>query len=118
MTKRGRKKATATRAIVLDYRSWIIEYDGGAWPSDCFILRKNGVRTVGYFSNLESALKKMYDSMLGDYVNRKNNYGAKFDDLANLIIDVKKDFSMILTTPCVRNCLKMNDDENREAPIQ
>lgn len=60
MAKQGRKKGTkAKKAILLDYRSWIIEYDASAWPSDSFILRKKGARCVAYCGTLESALKKI-----------------------------------------------------------
>jgi len=111
----GRPKGkTADKTLILDYRTWIIEYDGSAWPSDCYILKKKGVRSVAYCSNLENALKTMYNSMLADYVNRQNDYGAKFEDLANAIIGTKNDFSKILDNPQIVNCIKMNKNENKE----
>lgn len=56
--------------------------------------------------------------MLGDYVNRVNDYGAKFEDLANAIIDVKNDFSAILQHPEIKNCIKTHESKNKEALIE
>lgn len=95
MSKRGRPKAQKTNILLLDYRTWQIIYDGSAWPSVNYILRKKGVRNVAFCSNLESALKLMYDIMLVDYVNAQNNYGAKFSDLAKAINSTKKDIARL-----------------------
>jgi hypothetical protein len=95
MTKRGRPTANMTNVLLLDYRTWKIIYDASAWPSVNYILRKKGVRNVAYCGTLESALKTLYYEMLADYVNRQNNYGAKFLDLANAINKTKKDISRL-----------------------
>jgi hypothetical protein len=95
MSKIGRPKGQKTHVLLLDYRTWQIIYDGSAWPSVNYILQKKGTRKVAYCSTLESALKLMYDEMLADYVNRQNNYGAKFLDLANSINKTKKDISRL-----------------------
>ena len=95
MSKRGRPKGQKTNILLLDYRTWQIIYDGSAWPCVNYILQKKGIRNVAYCSTLEGALKIMYDEMLVDYVNRKNDYGAKFLDLVNAINKTKKDISRL-----------------------
>lgn len=92
---RGRPKGQTSNTILLDYRTWKIIYDGSAWPSINYILQKKGTRKVAYCGTLESALKIMYDEMLVDYVNRQNDYGAKFLDLANAINKTKNDISRL-----------------------
>jgi len=109
MGKKGRPKGQKTTVTLLDYRTWQIVYDGSAWPSVNFILKKKDVRNVAYCSNLENALKLMYGEMLADYVNRKNDYGAKFLDLANAINKTKKDISRLLEL-----CPKLEIEIKRE----
>ena len=93
--KIGRPKGEKTNTLLLDYRTWIIEYDGSAWPSTNYILRKKGGRNVAYCDSLASALKLLSNEMIVDYVNRQNNYGAKFLDLANAINRTKKDINRL-----------------------
>jgi hypothetical protein len=96
MNKRGRPRGEKTTVLLLDYRTWKIKYDGSSWPSVNYILQKKGSRNVAYCGTLENALKKLYDEMLVDFVNRENNYGAKFFDLANAINNTKKDIERLL----------------------
>jgi len=113
MNKRGRPKAHKTNTVLLDYRTWIIEYDGSAWPCINYILRKKGTRKVAYCNSLESALKNMHDVMLVDYVNKQNDYGAKFLDLANAIKFTKKQFSRLLEiSPNLKIEIKKEKKEN------
>ena len=96
---RGRPSGSKKiRTILLDYRSWIIYYEDGN-----YILRKKNHRNKhsSFYSTLESALQGLYDQMLLDYVNRKNNYGARFLDLANAIIETKKQFTELLSIKSV-----------------
>lgn len=95
MSKLGRPKGQKTNILLLNYRTWKIIYDGSAWPSVNYILKKKDVRNVAYCSTMENALKTLYYEMLADYVNRQNNYGAKFLDLANAINKTKKDISRL-----------------------
>ena len=91
----GSKK---TRTILLDYRSWLIYHEDGN-----YILRKKNHKNkhIAFHSTLESALQGLYDQMLLDYVNRKNNYGARFLDLANAIIETKKQIAELLSIKTV-----------------
>jgi len=90
---RGRpKNTTKKRLILLNYRSWVVYYD-----EKNYVLKKKGKqKNIAYHSTLEDALQDLYDQMLLDYVNRKNNYGAKFLDLKNAILAVKNEISDLL----------------------
>lgn len=96
---RGRPKGKKESLILLDYRTWIIEYDGSAWPCVNYVLRKKGTNKIAYCDSLESALKLMHDEMLVDYVNRQNDYGARFSDLARAIKSTKNEISTLFTIP-------------------
>jgi len=111
---RGRPKGTKKqKSVILDYRTWILEYDGAAWPSINYILRKKGTRYLAYCGTLESALKMIYVEMLIDYVNRKNDYGAKFNDLAKAIKTTKNDLARLLDiTPILKNEIKTEKKQN------
>jgi hypothetical protein len=92
---RGRPKGQKTNVLLLDYRTWQIRYDGSAWPSINYILKKKTGKKMAYCDSLASALRMLYNEMLIDYVNRKNDYGAKFLDLANAINKTKNDISRL-----------------------
>ena len=113
--KRGRPKNSKNKKIlILDYRTWIIEYDGSAFPSVTFNLRKKGSKHTAYCSTLESALKIMYKEMLADYVNRQNDYGAKFSDLANAINGAKNEILDQININDLDKFLKNDTSENKE----
>ena len=96
--KRGRPVGSKkTRTLLLDYRSWVIYYEDGNYV----LKKKDKNKGIAYHSTLENALQDLYDQMLLDHVNRKNNYGAKFLDLANAIIETKKQFSELLSIKSV-----------------
>ena len=92
---RGRPKGQKTNILLLDYRTWQIIYDGSAWPSINYILKKKKENKIAYCDSLAGALKMLYNEMLVDYVNRQNNYGAKFLDLAIAINKTKKDITRL-----------------------
>jgi len=84
--------------ILLDYRSWIIEVEDN-FPSINYVVRKkndSGYHRVAYCGSLESALKTIYNVMLLDTVNRRNNYGARFKDLKNVILETKNEFTRLI----------------------
>jgi len=116
---RGRPKgAKADKTVLLDYRTWIIEYDATAFPSVTFNLKKKGSKHTAYCSALESALKIMYNEMLADYVNRQNDYGAKFTDLANAISQAKSEIVKALNTPNFDKFIKKDRNENKEEGME
>jgi len=113
---RGRPKGSSkNNTVLLDYRSWIIEVDNN-FPSINYIVRKkNDARYhhVAYCSSLEDALKTIYDQMLLDTVNRRNNYGSRFNDLRNIILETKNQFSQLLDiTPILNNKIKKEKKTN------
>jgi len=117
--KRGRPQgAKANKTVLLNYRTWIIEYDATAFPSVCYVLKKKGTKNVAYCSTLESALKILYNEMLGDYVNRVNDYGAKFTDLANAISQAKSEIVKALNTPNFDKFIKKDRNENKEEGME
>lgn len=95
MSKRGRPKGQKTNTLLLDYRTWQIIYDGFAWPCVNYILKKKTGNKTAYCDSLAGDLRMLYNEMLIDYVNRQNNYGAKFLDLANAINKTKKDLDRL-----------------------
>jgi len=112
----GRPKGSTKQNIVLlDYRTWIIEADNN-FPSINYIVRKKtdtSYRHVAYCGSLEGALKLVYDQMLLDTVNRRNNYGARFNDLKNVILKTKNDISRLLDiTPILKNEINKGEIEN------
>jgi len=109
---RGRKKHST---ILLDYRCWIIEVDD-CFPNFNYIVRKKNdthFHHVAYCGSLESALKTIYDIMFLDVVNRQNNYGGKFEELRNAILETKKQFAALLdVTPIIQSRIKRGDNKN------
>ena len=119
MTTPVRKKRTkATKTLLLRYHCWTIEYDGSSWPSDSYILKKKGMRKVAYCGTLEYALKKMYYSIHGESARHRHNYNAELKDLAELIDDVKNEFTAILALSNARNCIQRHEDKNKGDAIQ
>ena len=113
---KGRPKGSSkNNTTLLNYRSWIIEVDN-SFPSINYIVRKKtdaGYHYVAYCSSLENALKLIYDQMLLDTVNRRNNYGSRFNDLRNVILETKKQFSQLLDiTPILKNKIKKEKKRN------
>ena len=103
MSSRGRPRGTMKEnTILLNYRSWTIEYDANAWPSINYILKKKESGKVAYCASLESALQSLYSEMIVDYVNRVNGYGGKFLDLANAITATKSEISALLEVPPIK----------------
>lgn len=112
--RRGRPKCSMNpNTLLLDYRSWTIGYDGSAFPSTSFNLRRKGSKHTAYCSTLESALKILYNEMLADYVNRQNNYGAKFSELAEAIEAVKNEIIDMLGVNGFEKFLKNDRGEKR-----
>jgi len=111
----GRKNK---KIILLNYRTWVIECDDN-FPSFNYIVRKTSDKKgyhVAYCGTLESALKTIYESMLLDFVNKQNDYGAKFDDLANAIISTKKEISQILDlNPLLATRIKAEEKQNESS---
>ena len=92
--KRGRPVGSKkTRALLLDYRSWVIYYEDGNYV----LKKKDKNKGIAYHSTLENALQDLYDQMLLYNVNEKNGYGAKFNDLKNLILETKQELSDLLS---------------------
>jgi hypothetical protein len=115
---KGRPKGSKNpTTLLLDYRTWTIEYDGSGFPSTTFNLRKKGSKHTAYCSTLESALKILYNEMLVDYVNRKSNYGAKFGDLANAIVAAKKEIIELIGADGINKFLKNNRAENNKVGL-
>lgn len=115
---KGRPKgSTKTNIILLDYRTWTIEYDGSGFPAVTFNLRKKGSKHTAYCSTLENALKIMYNEMLGDYVNHQNDYGAKFGELAKAIEATKNEIIDILGANGIEKVFKNDRVKNREGGI-
>lgn len=108
----GRKNK---KTILLNYRTWVIECDNN-FPSYNYILKKVTDKKgyhVAYCGTLESALTKIYEIMLLDFVNKQNNYGAKFNDLANAIKTTKKELSDILNlNPLFKERIKAENTHN------
>jgi hypothetical protein len=112
--RKGRPKgSTKSNIVLLDYRTWIIEYDGSGFPAVTFNLRKKGSKHTAYCSTLESALQIMYNKMLSDYVNRQNDYGAKFSELAEAIKAAKNEIIDILGANSLEKFLKNDRAKNR-----
>lgn len=112
---KGRPKGYKKQnTILLDYRSWIIEVDN-CFPSYNYIVKKKNdtkYHHVAYCGSLESALKQIYTIMLLNNVNRKNDYGANFRDLSNLIIETKNEFSQLLdVNPVIEKRIKRGENE-------
>ena len=115
----GRKKGTkATKTMLLRHHGWTIEYDGSSWPSDSFILRKKGSRSFAYCGSLDIALRKLFDSMIGESASHRDDYGKEIQDLANLIADVKNEFTAILALSDAENCIEKYKDQNKGDAIQ
>ncbi len=113
MNGRGRPRGSNKECLVLlDYRSWRIEYDASAWPSVNYILRKKESDKVAYCVSLESALKSLYDEMIVDYVNRINGYGGKFSDLANAITTTKNEISALLDAQAIKKLKENGENSN------
>lgn len=111
----GRPKGSKKETIVLlDYRSWIIEADSG-FPRNNYVVRKKSdgkYKHVAYCSNLEDALKIIFNFMILDNVNRKNVYGGRFKDLCNVIVETKSEFSSLLDVSLViKNKIKREKNE-------
>jgi len=113
---KGRPKGSANATtLLLDYRTWTIEYDGSGFPSTSFNLRKKGSKHTAYCSTLESALKILYNEMLADYVNRQNDYGAKFGELAEAILAAKNEIVDQIGVNSLDKFLKNDRAGNKEA---
>ncbi len=115
-SNKGRPKGSAKRNVVLlEYRTWIIEVDN-SFPSINYIVRKKSdtqCHHVAYCGSLESALKLVFDQMLLDTVNRRNNYGERFNDLKNVILETKNEISRLLdVSPILKNKIKKGEIEN------
>jgi len=94
--RRGRPRGTQKKnLIILDYRSWIIEVDE-CFPSVNFIVRKKDELHCAYCSSLEVALNLIYNSMVLSNVSEKHDYGRKFEDLRNIIMQTKNEFTLLL----------------------
>ncbi|HDM25580.1 MAG TPA: hypothetical protein ENG24_03175 [Thermoplasmatales archaeon] len=92
--KRGRPVGSKkNRTLLLDYRSWVIYYEDGNYV----LKKKDKNKGIAYHSTLENALQDLYDQMLLCNVNEKNGYGAKFNDLKNLILETKQELSDLLS---------------------
>ena len=109
---RGRHKQSI---ILLDYRNWVIEaYDN--FPSFNYIVKKKSdikYRHVAYCSSLESALNQIYNIMLLENINCKNDYGAHFKDLKNVILQTKKQFTELLDVSLIIKAgIKRGDKQN------
>ena len=111
---RGRPKGTTKQnLLLLDYRTWTIEYNESAWPSVNYILRKKETKKAAYCGTLESALRMLYSEILVDYAKCKNDYDAKFCDLAEAIDETKNELSDLLDfSPTLKNKIKMMKNEN------
>ena len=112
-TNKGRPKGTTKNNIVLlDYRTWIIEVDNN-FPSINYIVRKKTdtkYHHIAYCGSLESALKLVYGQMLLDTVNRRNNYGGKFEELRNVILETKDELSALVdVSPILKNKIKKGE---------
>ena len=99
----GRPKGSTKQNIVLlDYINYIVRKK-----------TDTSYRHVAYCGSLEGALKLVYDQMLLDTVNRRNNYGARFNDLKNVILKIKNDISRLLDiTPILKNEINKGEIEN------
>ena len=107
----GRKKHSA---ILLDYRGWIIEVDSN-FPNRNYVVKEKSDKNlhhVAYCSTLESALNQIFNIMLLENVNRKHDYGAKFKDLCDVIVDTKNEFSDLLNVNLIlRAEIKRGENE-------
>ena len=77
MTSKGRGRPRGTKKqnpVLLDYRTWIIEYDGSAWPSTNYILRKKETNRVAYCDSLENALKSLEKGKDKTAINQMNAF--------------------------------------------
>ena len=113
---RGRPRGSSkNNTVLLDYRTWVIEVDN-SFPSVNYVVRKKTDgrhHHVAYCGSLEAALRLIYDQMLLDTVNRRNNYGSRFNDLRNVILETKNQFSQLLDiTPILRNKIKKEEKRN------
>jgi len=113
--KYGRPRGSKKRNIlILDYHNWIVEVDDN-FPSSNYVVRKKNdakYHHIAYCGSLESALKQIYDIMLLDNINCKNDYGAKFKDLQNVIIETKNEFSRLLdVNHILKNKIKEGENE-------
>ena len=110
--KKGRQKDST---LLLEYRSWIIEVDN-SFPSYNYTVKKKNdtkFRHVAYCGTLESALNQIFHIMLLDYVNKKNNYGGKIQELRNAILETKKQFKALLDiSPILRTGIKGGEKQN------
>ena len=70
-----------------------------SFPGSNYVLTKinasHGFRPA-YCGSLESALKLLFDQLVITNINEKNNYGKKFADLHDVIIQTKKEFEELL----------------------
>jgi len=107
----GRKNK---KIILLNYRSWIIECDDN-FPSYNFMVKKKTdtkYHHVAYCGSFESALSQIFHIMLLDYVNKQNNYGGKFEELRNAILETKKQFNALVDiTPIMKTRINEGEDE-------
>jgi len=95
--KRGRPRGSGKKKLkILDYRWWSIEVNE-CFPSVNYIVRKKGDVHCAYCISLEEALKLMYDSLFLLNVSEKPGYGAKFEDLRNIIIKTKNEFASLFS---------------------
>ena len=111
---KGRPRGSTNQNILLlDYRTWTIEYDGSGFPAVSFNLQKKGSKHSAYCSTLESALKILYNELLADYVNRQNDYGSKFSELADAIVTVKDEIIDMIGANSLEKFLKNDRVKNR-----
>ena len=92
---KGRKKKT----IILDYKSWLIILEPN-FPSHNYILtRKNASHSFkpAYCGNLESALSLLFQELMIANIEKNGDYGKKFADLRNVLIETKKEFRELIS---------------------
>jgi len=92
---KGRKK----KIIVLDYRSWLIILEPN-FPSDNYVLTKKTASQgfhPAYCGSLESALKMLVDQLIIANIKEDGNYGGKFVDLRQIIVQTKNEIEKLVS---------------------
>jgi hypothetical protein len=92
-------KGRQEKIIILEYRSWLIILEPN-FPSNNYVLTKknasHGFRSA-YCSNLESAIKMLYDQLIIANIDKNSHYGKKFADLHEIIVQTKKELNEFIS---------------------
>lgn len=97
--KKGRPRGSRKQTVILlDYRSWIIEVDNN-FPSRNYVVKRirDGKSTrIANCVSLENALERIFEPMLVDNAKQTKDYCGTLEDLRSLILQTKREFSLLL----------------------